>query len=229
MESRTTADTDPREAAQAVQAATESVQAATGPAPATTLEKTSVRTPQNQAQYQHDVDAEKALFPTRRPCPMGKMIRKARAAGSFEPSDPILGDNLYPYAHFADQQVIRHQLLTPSYHVPDVDDLLDIDKEAWTKFYLKQGELRRAGHAIFIHGLGSSAMSVAAHVHAHVFILGPKITFFDYDQDQRRARIRAGECWLVDTESSAPPEAPRPWEPEESACDHIYQDRFGWA
>ncbi|QCP05008.1 hypothetical protein [Brevibacterium sp. CS2] len=197
--------------------------------PQTTLEATSVRRPEVQAQYQHDVLEEKQVFPERRPCAMGKMIRKAREAGLTDPSEPILGDNIYPYVHFADQQVLRHRLLTPSYHVPDIDDLRDIDPLAWEKFYLKQGELRRDGHAIFIHGLGSSAMSVAAHVHAHVFTLGEKISHFDYDQDAHRVRIRAGECWLVDTEDGAPVTAPEAWEPEASVCDHVYQDRFGWA
>ncbi|MGW9825305.1 hypothetical protein ACUXNS_000289 [Brevibacterium pityocampae] len=197
--------------------------------PQTTLEATSVRRPEVQAQYQHDVLEEKAIFPERRPCAMGKMIRKARDAGLTDPSEPILGENIYPYAHFADQEVLHHQLLTPSYHVPDIDDLREIDPVAWEKFYLEQGELRRAGRAIFIHGLGSSAMSVAAHVHAHVFTLGAKISVFDYDQEEQRVRIRAGDCWLVDTESGEPLPAPEPWEPEASVCDHVYQDRFGWA
>ncbi|GAA4282971.1 hypothetical protein GCM10022261_05020 [Brevibacterium daeguense] len=193
------------------------------------LEATSARHPQVQAQYQHDIAAERKVFPDRRPCPMGKMIRKARESGVTDPSEPILGENIYPYVHFADQQVLRHQLLTPSYHVADVDQLLEIDKEAWERFYLRQGRLRRDGHAIFIHGLGSSAMSVAGHVHAHVFTLGPKINLFDYDQEAARVRIRAGECWLVDTETQEPLAAPEQWAPEESVCDHVYQERFGWA
>lgn len=198
-------------------------------APGAVLEATSVRHPHVQAQYQHDVSAEKSVFPDRRPCPMGKMIRIARESGLTDPREPILGDNIYPYAHFADQRVLRHQLLTPSYHVADVDDLLEIDREAWERFYLRQGELRRAGHAIFIHGLGSSAMSVAAHVHAHVFTLGEKIRVFDYDQEAQRVRIKTGDCWLIDTEQPSEPFAPAPWEPESSTCDHVHQERFGWA
>ncbi|WP_349828226.1 hypothetical protein [Brevibacterium litoralis] len=199
------------------------------PAPSPVLQATSVRHPAVQAQYQHDVAAEKAVFPDRRPCPMGKMIAKARAAGQTDPHDPIVGENIYPYVHFADQAVIAHELLTPPYHVADVDELLEIDPEAWRRFHEKAGQLRREGKAVFIHGLGSVAMSVAAHVHAHVFTLGDKIGHFDYDKATGRLRIRAGGVWLVDTESGEPVPEPRPWEPEPSVCDHLYQDKFGWA
>lgn len=187
---------------------------------------TSVRHPAVQAQYAHDVAAEKAVFGAVRPCAMGKMILR-ESAPDADPHDPVLGENLYPYVHFADQEVLRHQLLTPRAHVPDLTRLLDSDPEAWRRFHLRVDLLRKEGRAVFIHGLGSAAMSVAAHLHAHVFTLGEKIEHFDYDPEAGRVRIRAGGRWLVDTvnENSVP--APTPWEPEPSACDRLFEERFG--
>lgn len=168
---------------------------------------------------------------------------------------PVLGDNLYPYLHFADQQVLRHWLLTPVQHVPDLSTLRRISPAAWEAFHSAIDALRESGAAVFIHGGGSAAMSVAAHVHAHVMDLGEKLTHVEYDQDSGRVAIRAGDHWLVDTPAEGPAAAavgaaaaagsdcavseygtglpagwqPVPWYPEPSACDDRYEQVIGHA
>lgn len=192
-------------------------------APLPTLEYTSTRRPDVQAQYAHDVSEATKAFGDQRPCPMGAVVFKARPA---DPREPVLGENRYPYVNFADQVVLRHELLIPQPHVPTLDALREVDEEAWRRFYLKQDRLRAEGKALFIHGLGSAAMSAPAHAHAHVFTLGERITAVDYDRAGRKLRLLAGTRVVVDSERQAP--APlAPWEPEPSVCDEHYLRVFG--
>lgn len=189
---------------------------------------TSVRLPRVQAQYAADRRAAREVFGDAQPCAMGVMILNERPAGGGEADEPVLGDNRYPYLHFADQQVLRHRLLTPVQHVPDLAALRRSRPDAWTAFHRRADELRAAGCAVFVHGAGSGAMSVAAHVHAHVFELGDKLTRVAYDRASGSVEIWAGETCLVDEPNPAARSWDvRPWFPEPSACDARYEEVFG--
>lgn len=198
------------------------------------LPPTASRAPQVQAQYAYDRACERKLFGEHSPCAMGKMVFDVcgEQVSDERAEKPVLGHNRYPYAHFADQEVLSHRLLTPVQHVPDLSSLRDLHPAAWEAFHVQADELREAGMAVFIHGGGSQAMSVAAHVHAHVFELGDKLTAFHYDQATGELAVRAGGHWIVKQEAGSDPVeellahgwTPHPWEPQASHCDDRYAE-----
>lgn len=187
------------------------------------IEVTSTRRPDVQRQYEHDSAKAAEAFGNARPCPMGSIVHRGEPS---DPHAPVLGENKYPYINFADQVVLHHQLLVPQPHVPTLEALREVDELAWTRFYLAQDRLRAEGKALFIHGLGSAAMSAPSHVHVHVFTLGERITLIDYDRGAHLLRLRTASRTIVDSERDTPT-PPRPWEPEPSACDDHYERVFG--